>query len=59
MPATVKNGIPYPEAPRSDELKAGIPDAEQQAARQERKRGGRGIPKGAKDIPATLPARRR
>ncbi len=52
MPTTVKNGIVYPEAPRSDEVATGTPDAEQLAARQERKRGGRGIPKGATDIPS-------
>lgn len=54
MPTTVKNGIPYPEPPRSDELASGVAvdSAEQEAARQERKRGGAGIPKGATAIPS-------
>ncbi len=54
MPTTVKNGIPYPEAPRSDELVRGVAanSGEQQDATQERKRGGNGIPKGATAIPA-------
>ena len=54
MAQTVKNGVPYPEAPRSDELAVGVPadGSEQARASQERKRGGKGIPKGAKDIPA-------
>lgn len=54
MPTTVKNGIPYPEPPRSDELADGVPaDAlEQETARQERKRGGNRIPKGATAVPA-------
>ncbi len=54
MPTTIKNGIPYPEAPRADEMADGVPaDAtEQAAARQERKAGGRGIQKGATAIPS-------
>jgi hypothetical protein len=54
MPTTIKNGIHYPEPPRSDELAAGVAvdRAEQEPARQERKRGGRGIPKGATAIPS-------
>jgi hypothetical protein len=54
MPTTVKNGIPYPEPPRSDELREGRPaeGTAQSRASQERKAGGRGIPKGATDIPS-------
>jgi hypothetical protein len=53
MPTTTKNGIPYPESPRSNELARGVPApaGEQVAATQERKVGRRGIPKGAKVIP--------
>jgi hypothetical protein len=51
MPLATKNGTPYPDLVRPDELPRGVPDA-QPGARQERKAGGRGIQKGAKDIPA-------
>jgi hypothetical protein len=42
MPTTVKNGIPYPEAPRSDELAVGVPapDSEQAKAGGERRPDG-------------------
>lgn len=54
LAATVKNGIPYPEPPRSDELATGVrADAnEQESASAERKRGGHRIPKGATAIPS-------
>jgi hypothetical protein len=52
MPTTIKNGIPYPEPPRSDELGSGVPDPSQAAARQERRAGGAGIPPGAKLVPS-------
>jgi hypothetical protein len=54
MEKTVKNGLTYPNVPRSDELAEGLADRSgaQSRATQERKAGGRGIPRGARDIPS-------
>jgi hypothetical protein len=51
MPLSEKNGTPYPDVVRPDELPRGVPDA-QPEARQERRSGGRGIPKGATTVPS-------
>jgi hypothetical protein len=54
MPTSRSHGFGYVEAPRHDELPTGVPalGAEQANARQERKAGGRGIQKGATEVPA-------
>lgn len=52
MPSHRSHEFPYVEPERHDELSAGVRDNAQANARQERKAGGRGIQKGATEVPA-------
>ena len=52
MPLSEKNGTPYPDVVRVDELPAGQPDSAQAGASRERRAGGHRIKPGDKLVPA-------